>query len=69
MSEPTTRCYSYQGVHIPGCSGCGYMGSHRYCTCPPRPAKERPDPIEVRLRAIESRLDALLVMPEAPTDE
>ncbi len=61
----TDRCHTYQGVHIPGCWGCAIHGDwpHRMaCTCPPKPAQEREDPLERRIARMERTLMELLDM-------
>lgn len=61
-----TRCYTTQGVHIPGCWGCAIYGGERHdafhCTCPARERATGPDPetlILAALKRIEARLEAL----------
>ena len=52
------RCYTYKGVHIPGCWGCVIRG-HSACTCR-SPKQEdvisRMDMLERRIAELEGRI-------------
>lgn len=43
------RCYTTQGIHIPGCMSCAVY-DHSRCTCPP---KSRPSDKDVLARVTD----------------
>ena len=69
MADGMSRCYTYQGVHIPGCWGCAVnwstLGHAGACICPPARPRDAPepnvweDPLERKVKRLEARIAEL----------
>ena len=57
-----SRCYTSEGVHIPGCMGCAALG-HAACTCSaPRDTRGKSDFKRQRVRAEERKVSDQRIM-------